>query len=138
MTDPRVEFCLGDEASLQPLADDCADLVLSFTVFQHIPEVDVIRSYLGEAGRVLKPGGLLVFQWNSTPGARWRSIRRSVHASLQRTGVKGERYGRHAKEFLGSRVPIPRLREGLARVGLEMTATKNEDTLYTWAWTRKV
>src|ERR1700682_1659970 len=84
VTDPRIEFRLGDGVSLRPLADGSADLVLSFTVFQHIPDVDVIQSYLAEAGRILKPGGLLVFQWNSTPGAWRSSIRWCVLASLHR------------------------------------------------------
>jgi hypothetical protein len=30
------------------------------------------------------------------------------------------------------------MKEGLAGAGLELHATKNENTLYTWAWARKV
>src|SRR5438309_3359853 len=88
--EPNVEFLLGDGVSLGGVPTASADLVLSFTVFQHIPRVSVIRDYLTEAGRVLKPGGVLVFQWNNQPGALWWRFRRAVLATLQRAGVRPE------------------------------------------------
>jgi SAM-dependent methyltransferase len=43
------------------------DLVYSYAVFQHIPSRDVVMSYLREAARVLKPGGILRCQLNGLP-----------------------------------------------------------------------
>jgi SAM-dependent methyltransferase len=132
-----VEFHVGDGASLAPVADGTADLVISFTVFQHIPDVAVIDGYIREAGRVLRRGGVFVFQWNNTPGALAWSIRRRALGFLQRTKLRPERHGRHAAEFLGSRVPLERIRESLAAGGLELRATKGLETLYAWAWAVK-
>ena len=51
-------------ADLKLFADDSFDFVYSYAVFQHIPSRDVVMSYLREAHRVLKPGGLLRCQIN--------------------------------------------------------------------------
>jgi SAM-dependent methyltransferase len=135
--DPKVEFRLGDGVSLDVLETASADLVLSFTVFQHIPSVAVICDYLTEAGRVLKPGGVLVFQWNNEPGAvRWR-VRRALLSVLQRTGVRPETYRRYAPEFLGSRVPLRRIEPALERGGLHLKSVRGAGTLFTWAWAQR-
>ena len=133
----RVTFVLGDGASLAQIRDATADFVLTFTVFQHIPSVDVIERYIIEAGRILKPGGVFVFQWNNTPGElRWR-VKRTLLSVGQRTGVAKERHERNAPEFLGSRVSMPRIRAALERGGMQLEQTKGEDTLYAWAWARR-
>jgi SAM-dependent methyltransferase len=128
-----VTFALGDGVTL-PLPDASADLVLSFTVFQHIPKVSVIEGYIHEAGRILRPGGAFVFQWNNEPGAiQWRT-RRLVLGALQRLGVHAERYQRHAPEFLGSRVPQARIERALDAAGLRLVETRGAGSLYAWAW----
>jgi hypothetical protein len=50
----------GSDLSLFP--DASFDLVYSWIVFQHIPGKDIVLSYLREAQRVLKPGGVLACQ----------------------------------------------------------------------------
>jgi SAM-dependent methyltransferase len=134
---PTISFLVGDGISLAGVGDEVADLVLTFTVFQHIPSVAVIDGYLHEAARVLRPGGVLVMQWNNTSGAwRWR-IRRGWLALLQRTRIRPEQYLRHAPQFLGSRVPLRRIRRALAHAGLELRGIRNGGTLYAWAWVEK-
>jgi SAM-dependent methyltransferase len=135
--EPNVEFVLGDGVSLDVLESGTADLVLSFTVFQHIPSVDVICRYLTEAGRVLKPGGVFVFQWNNESGAfRWR-VRRAVLSVLQRTGLRREKHGRNAPEFLGSRVPISTIEPALEAGGLRLKGVRGTGTLFAWAWAQR-
>jgi SAM-dependent methyltransferase len=135
---PQVSFVLGDGSSLPGVADGSADLVLSFTVFQHIPSVAVIDRYLQEAGRVLRPTGVFVFQWNNEPGARrWRA-RSAWLTLLQRTRIRPETYGRHVPEFLGIRVPLGRIERGLRTAGLELVDTKGTGTLFAWAWARPI
>jgi SAM-dependent methyltransferase len=134
--DERIDFRLTEGATLPELADGSADLVLTFTVFQHIPSLDVIRSYVNEAGRVLRPGGVFVLQWNGTPGAgRWR-LHRLVKAVEHRFG-RGDKYGRDAPQFLGSRVELEDMRAMLADAGLALEVTDGEGTLFTWGWARK-
>jgi SAM-dependent methyltransferase len=134
---PNVEFVLTDGASMAPVATASADLVFSFTVFQHIPHTAVIEAYIAEAGRVLRQGGVFAFQWNNEPGHRRWALRRRVLSVLQRIGMKRERYQRHAPQFLGSRVPMSRINAALRRAGLELRATMGEGTLYAWAWAVK-
>src|SRR5258708_14001724 len=76
VTDSRVSFRIGDGHELNGVPDGCVDVVISFTVFQHIPDERVIFGYLAEAGRVLKPGGVLAFQWNNEAGAARGEVRR--------------------------------------------------------------
>lgn len=132
----HVDFRLTDGASLPEVTDGSVDLVLTFTVFQHIPSVDVIRSYVREAGRVLRPGGVFVLQWNGTPGAvRWQ-LRRAAMGLRQRLG-RGDRYGRDAPQFLGSRIEVDAMRAMLREAGLDLVATSGDGTLFTWGWARK-
>jgi SAM-dependent methyltransferase len=51
-------------ADLAPFADESFHFVYSYAVFQHIPSRDVVMSYLREARRVLRVGGLLRVQIN--------------------------------------------------------------------------
>jgi hypothetical protein len=57
-------------------------------------------------------------------------------AVLQRLG-RGDRYGRDAPQFLGSRVEPEDMRRMLADAGLTLVATTGEGTLFTWGWARK-
>jgi len=133
----NIRYVLGDGRGLSAIDDASVDFVLSFTVLQHIPSTAVIEAYLREAGRVLRSGGVFSFQWNNTPGATTWKIRRAALSVLQRTGLRPERHGRHAPEFLGSRVPLPRVRRALHAGGLELVGTRGDNTLYAWAWARK-
>lgn len=137
LTGQNIDFEVGTGASLAPVESASADLVVSFTVFQHIPKVAVIEQYIDEAGRVLKPGGVLAFQWNNLPGPRRWAFKRSVLAGLQRTGIHPERFRRNAPQFLGSRVSLRRISRALDRAGLRLEGTRDERTLFAWAWATK-
>jgi len=136
VSDPKVETRLTDGASLPGLSDNTVDMVVTFTVFQHIPRVEVIRTYVNEVGRVLRPGGVFCLQWNSTPGAlSWRA-RRSAMAVVQAFGF-GDKYGRDRPQFLGSRVPVANMGGMLRDAGLELVEVRDPGQLFTWAWARK-
>lgn len=60
-TVPGVEFRLNDSDRLHSVASDSIDLVYTRLVLQHMPP-RFIRRYLAEFVRVLRPGGVLVFQ----------------------------------------------------------------------------
>jgi SAM-dependent methyltransferase len=134
VSDPRISFRVGNGMGLPSVDDETVDLVVSFTVFQHVPETSIVHDYLAEAGRVLRPGGLLAFQWNNERGARRWAARRAVLSALQRTGLHRERYDRHAREFLGVRIPLAPLQRTLSEHGLELVGTEGLGTLYAMAW----
>ena len=48
---------LGDGTTLFPVAESHNDLVYSVFTFQHIHSLSIVRSYLSETRRILKPGG---------------------------------------------------------------------------------
>jgi SAM-dependent methyltransferase len=134
--DEKIELRLTDGASLPDLADRSADLVLTFTVFQHIPDVEVVKAYIHEAGRVLAPGGVFAFQWNNTPGSRRWQLRRTVKSVTSRLG-RGDRHGRDLPEFLGSRIELAVVDDALAAAGLRRVGLQEPGQLFTWAWAQR-
>lgn len=54
--DPRVSYLLGDGFSLKEIGDATITLFYSYDAMVHF-DSDVVRAYLGEAARVLVPGG---------------------------------------------------------------------------------
>jgi SAM-dependent methyltransferase len=54
----NVKFVKGNGIDLSLFLDEYFDFVFSYITFQHIPEKNIILSYLSEIQRVLKPGGL--------------------------------------------------------------------------------
>lgn len=57
-----VEFVLGNVEALARYPDESIDFVVSTTVFQHIPSCRTVRSYISEASRLLRPGGVAALQ----------------------------------------------------------------------------
>ncbi len=64
---PQAHLHVTPDSSLSMFRDSSIDFVYSYTVFQHIPDRNVVLNYLREAGRVLKPGGILRCQLRGTP-----------------------------------------------------------------------
>jgi ubiquinone/menaquinone biosynthesis C-methylase UbiE len=61
---PHAHFHVTENNDLAMFADSHFDLAYSFAVFQHIPDQALVYKYVDEAFRVLKPGGLLIAQFN--------------------------------------------------------------------------
>ena len=59
---PNARVFQNNGADLTVLGDIQVDFAFSYIVFQHIPSRDVIRSYVREVHRLLRPGGLFKFQ----------------------------------------------------------------------------
>jgi SAM-dependent methyltransferase len=86
----------GSGADLGQFPDSRFDFVYSYAVFQHIPSREVVFSYLREAWRVLKPGGVLRCQLNGLPPhARlydtWSGVRITpdeIHAFTREQGFQ--------------------------------------------------
>jgi SAM-dependent methyltransferase len=58
---PNIHFHQGNGYDLEAFADESVDLVYSALVFQHMPKT-VAYNYFRETRRVLRPGGLFLFQ----------------------------------------------------------------------------
>lgn len=123
-----------------PFPDAAFDLVLSFDVFEHIPDSD---AHLAEVRRVLKPAGWYLLQtpnkWSNTifETIRWRSFTRwrSDHCSLHSYRELDERFQRQGfrPAFDAVRVVTPFFRDKVRRhlgiVGVAALALFNPDRL---------
>ncbi|HYX51234.1 MAG TPA: class I SAM-dependent methyltransferase [Ktedonobacteraceae bacterium] len=88
---PNCQFHLNSHGDLRMFAAEHFDMVCSKIVLQHLPSEALIRSYLAEFIRILKPGGLLTFQLPSYIPLRNRlQGRRRVYRVLKRIGIKEE------------------------------------------------
>jgi SAM-dependent methyltransferase len=77
----RCQFLLNDNSDLSLLRPDGFDLIYSNIVLQHIPE-KYARSYIAEFIRVLRPGGIAVFQAPSKLRSRSRVSRFGYRLNL--------------------------------------------------------
>jgi SAM-dependent methyltransferase len=71
-------WIVGDGRSLRGVDDDSVDHVISFEVFQHIPERAVIFSYLAECRRVLRPGATMHVQLRCGSDSKKQAIVRAL------------------------------------------------------------
>src|ERR1700722_3800757 len=101
--------------ALTEIADNSADAFVAYCVFQHLPDLDVLRGYLNTAARVLKPGGRLIF--TMTP----RTWRDSIAFALrmrrwlvERRTSQGPR-GLYRNEWYGIRPTVAEI-EGLSPI----------------------
>lgn len=113
---PNVEFHRTDGASLLPVADSSADMVLAYCVFQHLPSEEILGAYLEEMRRVAKPGALLAFTTEPRTAMARASVllrlRRCVKEAFLSKGARGlyrsEWYGiRPSEQKVRQLSPVP-------------------------------
>jgi|SRR5437016_5988922 len=70
----NILWLLSNGADLSCVASDSMDFVFSYLVLQHLPEEAFAFQYISEMLRVLRPGGVFLFQFNSgfEPTMNWR------------------------------------------------------------------
>jgi SAM-dependent methyltransferase len=117
----------GDGTSLQPIADDSADAIVSHVVFQHIPDPEITYGYVREMGRVLRPGGWAAFHVSNDPsihtGGRKPPSRLKV---LLGRAPKGQ----DDPEWLGSAVDLDALATAASDGGLAVQRVEGEGTQF--------
>lgn len=106
--EPEVTFLCGSAAEL-PFADASFDLVLAFTVFSSLLDLEVARAVAGSMNRVLRPGGAVV----------WYDLRHGNPSNRNVRGIRREELSRLFPEFdprLGSVTVLPPLARRLGRL----------------------
>jgi SAM-dependent methyltransferase len=80
----NILWLLSNGADLSCVASDSMDFVFSYLVLQHLPEEALALQYIREMLRVLRPGGVFLFQFNGgfepTMNSRGRLAWRVVDA----------------------------------------------------------
>jgi ubiquinone/menaquinone biosynthesis C-methylase UbiE len=61
----NVDFVLGHGNDFPGIVDRSVDFVFSYIVLQHVPDQTIVKDYLRETARVLKPGGLAYLQFRT-------------------------------------------------------------------------
>ncbi len=112
---PNVYLYKGSGADLPGIPDTTFDFAFSFIVFQHIPSLRVIESYVREVFRCLKPGGMFKFQVQGDV-----SIRSQQNDS-----------------WLGSAMSEADAQALAKRCGFRMTRSTGFGTQYAWLWFEK-
>jgi SAM-dependent methyltransferase len=86
---PNVSFQVNARPDLSVFEDASFDMVNTRIVLQHLPDREMILGYVAEFLRVLRPGGLLVFQLPSAlPFPLRLQPRRNVYLVLRRLGLR--------------------------------------------------
>ncbi|MEX2302904.1 MAG: class I SAM-dependent methyltransferase [Bryobacterales bacterium] len=130
----------GNGADLAGFADSSIDFCYSYAVFQHIPDNGVVRNYLREACRVLKPGGVFKGQLNGLPQTRqpgadatpvcgW-SARAAVSESPEEQRVAVD-------TWCGVGFRPEEIALFAAEQGMQLLAMDGFDTQYLWVTMRK-
>lgn len=63
----NVDWILGNGADLSNVDDEAVDFSFSYIVLQHMPQPALAYRYIRELLRVLRSGGMFLFQFNSVP-----------------------------------------------------------------------
>jgi SAM-dependent methyltransferase len=124
---PAASFTLNERADLSVIASDSVDFFYSDLVFQHMPP-ELALGYIGELGRVLRAGGVAMFQVPSAPPAR-STVARFARAAAKRARNRLSRTPRmqmHAIE--------PAVIEAVAvKTGLEVVPVPDDPDGSGWA-----
>ena len=124
-TGGRCTFVLNDRPDLGLFAADTFELVYTELVLQHLPK-PLIERYLAEFLRVLRPGGVAVFQCTTKPlntakGLVWRVVPFPLIRLLQR-GVL-----RYPAPMRMTALPASRVREVVQAHGGTVVDSRTED-----------
>jgi len=85
---PSASFVVNPAGDLRRFDDASFDFVYSVIVLQHVPDRATIESYIADFCRVLRPGGLAIFQLPSRIPKIFRlQWRRRLYLALRRLGV---------------------------------------------------
>jgi SAM-dependent methyltransferase len=141
----HVVWTLGNGGDLQGLRDESVDFAFSYIVLQHMPEPPFAHRYIREMLRVLKTGGMFLFQFNSVPkmtmnwkgrlawglvdlpwSLGFRAASRGVASLL---GLSPEIAG---KSWRGASLDVAAVRQTIEAAGGSVQAMIGESTPMTW------
>jgi SAM-dependent methyltransferase len=92
---PSCEFVVNVAPDLRRFDEESFDLVYTSKVLQHMPSPELACAYVAELLRLLRPGGIAVFQlWTHIPWRNRVQPRRRLYQALRRVRVPEARLNR--------------------------------------------
>jgi SAM-dependent methyltransferase len=147
----NVDWILGNGFDLSGLGDETVDFAFSYIVLQHMPEPPFAVRYIREMLRVLKPGGIFIFQFNSVPKMTmnwkgrlaWRMVdfpwalgfRQMSRGVASLMGLPPDIAG---KSWRGASLDVKMVRATVATAGAEVKEMSGEETPMTWCCGQKL
>jgi SAM-dependent methyltransferase len=109
--------------SLRPVDSGKVDLVISYLVFQHVPEASIVKDLIKDTFRVLKPNGLFKFQVAGRPEGEEAALQEERRLKDTWSGVSfSDSEIRHLAECAGFHV--------LSTCSVQ----PNESPTFLWIW----
>lgn len=108
----NVRFVHGNGVDLRFLDDASVDFAFSYVTLIHVPGVHIIRSYIREMERVVKPGGTLFFQLPTVPPGLAHVPRILRHLAIRRASrllvkvIDPAKMGMNSPAYHGSRMTL--------------------------------
>jgi SAM-dependent methyltransferase len=136
---PRTRFLAVSGGDLEGVESASVDFVLSFAVFQHVPDKDAILRYFSETARVLRPGGIFRLHmkglWTLPLG------RLLIEAGFSEKRARARRMPfvrvRILDTWQGRSIPPPEARRACESLGLEVAEVDSAWTNMMWVGGRK-
>jgi ubiquinone/menaquinone biosynthesis C-methylase UbiE len=141
----NVDWILGNGMDLSGLGNEAVDFAFSYIVLQHMPEPEFALRYIREMLRVLKPGGMFLFQFNSvrTMTMNWKGrlawkivdfpwtlgLRQASRGVATLLGLSPEIAG---KSWRGASLNVRTVRETIDTAGGTIEEVAGEETPMTW------
>lgn len=141
----NVDWNLGNGIDLSGIGNESVDFAFSYIVLQHMPEPSFAVRYIRELVRVLKPGGMFLFQFNSVPRMTmnwkgrlaWRIVdfpwslgfRKLSQGVASMLGLSPEMAG---KSWRGASLDVTMVHETLETSGAVVKEMTGEQTPMTW------
>lgn len=141
----HISWLQGNGSNLDVAETASVDFAFSYIVLQHMPEPELAFGYVREMLRVVKPGGIFLFQFNGENGSTMNWKGRAAWALVDLPWRLGFRKasGRIAsamgfdpalagKSWRGAAIPTARMGEVVSAAGGRVTDTKGEGTPMAW------
>lgn len=104
----NIKFSVNNGVDLSSFSDESLDFVFSYIVLQHCPSSKQVLKYIKEFSRVLKPGGVCLFQTRVSP-TLMRFLKFNIQKKLRRIKYLGKKNNYIKEAVMGNRVYYPKL-----------------------------
>ncbi len=147
---PNVIWVQGNGLDLSTVASRSVEFVFSYLVLQHLPEETLALRYIGEMLRVLRDGGVFLFQFNGSRAAtmNWKGrLSWSLVDACWSLGLTGASRRTAAllgldpnvagKSWRGAALDAGKVCQAVGAAGGSARGMNGENTPMSWCWGMK-